>query len=450
MSKFWKRSRVTKALTDGGRAGSFEEAEARLNAVRVDVVVGLDQVVTAAGQAAALTAVATARKCFGRVTLVLANDARLLAALPIGDTVKAAAQRLGARINTQASKLATHTIRIGDFPEGPSWSVRCWWDRWLTGTRVFGDDQLGDSRHPISGIFAGALAVRQIFACVLAGRDIRPRDTTISLWSPWEPANMDEIGPERFDVPDKLWLLGLGHLGQAFVWTLCFLRADGQRLAVLQDDQTISEENEATSLLVLPGDAELGEKKVRVADVWLRRAGWDTSLIERRHVGDIALVDDDPPILLSGLDRLKPRLVLAKHGFPYMIDAGIGHGPGDFEGIQVRTIVNGLPLDGLWSAPARAEAADEATKGLLVRPAYRELEQHVGECGKVSFAEASVAVPFVGAATGAIVIAQSIRLASLESTPVFLQMELDAPEMTTLGALIAPPEVNLGSLSMRL
>jgi hypothetical protein len=33
---------------------------------------------------------------------------------------------------------------------------------------------------------------------------------------------------------------------------------------------------------------------------------------------------------------------------------------------------------------------------------------------------------------GALVIAQSIPLASLEPTPIFLQMELGTPEMTTL------------------
>lgn len=450
MTRFWKRSRVTKALTDGGRAGSFEEAEARLNSVRVDIVLDPDQADTTAGQAAALTAIATARKCFGRVTLVLGKDARLVAALPMGDTVKVAAQRLGARTDTQASKLATHTICIGDVPEAGNWSVRCWWDRWLTGTRAFDDDKPGDSRLALSGVFAGAIAVRQVFACVLAGRDIRPRDTTVSLWTPWQPANIEEIGPERFDIPDKLWLLGLGHLGQAFVWTLCFLGGEGDRFAVLQDDQAISEENEATSLLVLPGDEEIGEKKVRVADMWLANAGWKTSLLERRHAGDIALVDGDPTILLSGLDRLKPRLVLAKHGFPYMVDAGIGHGPGDFEGIQVRTIVNGQPPNGLWSASALAEDAKEGMKGLLDRPAYLELERHVGECGKVSFAQASVAVPFVGAATGAIVIGQAIRLASLQAAPIFLQMELGAPEMATLGGLIEAPTVNLGSLSTRL
>jgi len=69
----------------------------------------------------------------------------------------------------------------------------------------------------------------------------------------------------------------------------------------------------------------------------------------------------------------------------------------------------------------------------------------VGECGKVSFAEASVAVPFVGAAAGAITISQAIRLASLQSAPLFLQIELGAPEMATLGGLTTPPETILGA-----
>ena len=40
MAPYWKRSRVTKALADAARVGSFAEAEARLDAVRLNVVVG--------------------------------------------------------------------------------------------------------------------------------------------------------------------------------------------------------------------------------------------------------------------------------------------------------------------------------------------------------------------------------------------------------------------------
>ena len=56
MTNHMKRSRVTKAFADAGLTASFADAEARLDAVRVCVVLGDDQARTPAGQATALTA----------------------------------------------------------------------------------------------------------------------------------------------------------------------------------------------------------------------------------------------------------------------------------------------------------------------------------------------------------------------------------------------------------
>jgi hypothetical protein len=64
-----------------------------------------------------------------------------------------------------------------------------------------------------------------------------------------------------------------------------------------------------------------------------------------------------------------------------MIDAGIGHGPGDFEGIQLRTVVDGKPVSGLWNDPDENDPTEEGTKGLLETPIYLELEKHVGVWG---------------------------------------------------------------------
>jgi hypothetical protein len=448
MSKYLKRSRILKAMADAARVRSFEEAETRLDAVRLDVVIGQDQVETPAGQAAALTAVATAFKCFGGVTVIAQQDAELIAPLPIGSTLIEAARSLGASVAVNARDNASHTIRIGTSVKGAGWEICCWWDRWLSGTRSFSDDMPRDSRLAIAGVFAAATAVRQVFACVLAGRNVPGRDISVSLWTPWEPVDHIAKGPARFDVPDKLWLAGLGHLGQAFVWNLCFLAAKGERFVTLQDDQTISEENEGTGLLVLPGEGKKGERKTRIGARWLEACGWITQLIERRHLGDIELTEKDAPYLLSGLDSVAPRLVLARHGFPYMLDTGLGQGPGDFEGIQIRTIARGQSIDGLWEKPR--DENKKKTDKLLESAVYKELEQHVGTCGKFEFAEASVAVPFVGAAAGALTIAQLIRLASLECSPLLMQTGLGALDMTTLGGLVPAPESNLGSFSIRL
>jgi hypothetical protein len=443
MTQHLRRSRVTKALTDAGLVASFPDAEARLDAVDACIVLGDEQAFTRAGQAAVLTAVATAFKCFGRITLAMsAPAAPLLLDVPLGATLAEAVATLGARVMADAPLGATHRIIIGGHLSGCGWEVACWWDRWLSGLRIE-DAACGDSRLGLAGVFAGALAVRQIFASVLVGPTFIPRDTTLSLWEPWTEAPTDP-GPTRFTAPNALWLVGLGHLGQGFVWNLLTLPYRGPRQAVLQDDQRIGVENEPTSLLVV----EAGEhrRKVRVAAGWLDAAGWDTRLIERRHQGDIQPTNDDPPLLLCGLDDVRPRRILAGLGFDYMIDAGIGHGPGDFEGLQIRTIPKGVPTEKLWNAPSPPRVVDD----LLGKAAYQALTAQAQGCGAYTLADGSVAVPFVGAATGALTIAQAIRLASMQPAGALIQIGLAAPEMQIDGGLRPAPEMSFGGEPMDL
>lgn len=446
MYDYWKRSRITKALTDALRVGSFAEAESRLNEICVTVVVGADQAATAAGQAAALTAISTAQKCFGRVLLVLEADVFLVARLPIGKTLKEAAEQIGALISTEVHADTTHTIFIGSSSAGVGLRIYCWWDRWLAGLRK-SREIIGDSRLALSGVFSAALAVRQVFASILTSK--KPHnDSTVSLWTPWSAANLSETGPEVFDVPDQFWFLGMGHLGQGFVWNLCLMGiAEGR--AIIQDNQVVAEENEATSLLVSGED--LGQKKVRVAERWLSAAGWKADLVERRHYGDIILRADDPPYLLCGVDDVAPRQVMAGHGFEFMIDAGLGHGPYDFEGIQIRVVGKNGKFDDLWEKKKVASSANNDGKldvdlenARKQSAPYQDLEKAIGSCGIVKFAEASTSVPFVGAAAGALVIGYAIRLASLKSTPRFMQMELGAPHLTSSGGLVSS-SVGLGS-----
>jgi len=443
MTQHLRRSRVTKALTDAGLAASFPDAEARLDAVDACIVLGDEQAGTVAGQAAVLTAVATAFKCFGRVSLAMSAPATPLRLdFPLGDTVAEAAATLGAVVMAEAPAAATHRILVGGHLTGQGWEVACWWDRWLSGLRTE-DAACGDSRLGLAGVFAGALAVRQIFATVLAGPSFIPRDTTLSLWEPWGGA-ATYIGPTCFTAPNALWLLGLGHLGQGFVWNLLTLPYRGPCNAVLQDDQRIGLENEPTSLLVV----EAGEhrRKVRVAASWLDAAGWDTRLIERRHQGDILPTKDDPPLLLSGLDDVKPRRILAGLGFDYMVDAGIGHGPGDFESLQIRVIPKGAPTERLWNAPPPPRGPGS----LLAKAAYQTLESQGEACGAYALADSSVAVPFVGAATGALTIAQAIRLATMEPASALIQIGLAAPEMQIDGGQHPAIETSFGGEPMDL
>jgi len=438
MNPYLSRSRISKALTDSGLAGSFGEAESRLDAVRPCVLLGESVAATPAGQYAALTAVATMRKCFGNALLVIPFDTPLGQPLPVGRTLAEVALGFGATVSGSIDGGITHLVRIGDARPWQGWQVSCWWDRWLSGTRLV-DVPCGSSSLAPAGIFAGALATRQVFGNLLSGTP--PREAAVSLWEPAREASPGRSGPKRFVMPNELWLVGLGHLGQGFVWSLSSLALGGARLAVLQDDQWIEPENEPTSILATGHDVAERCRKVRLAARWLEHSGWVTQLIERRHRGDIALLDNDPPILLSGLDDVRPRRLLAAQKFDYMIDAGIGRGPRDFEGIQIRTIPGGSDPARLWLD----EPEDAARrKRLLARAAYSALEHDIGQCGVVPLADASVSVPFVGAATGALVAGQLARLGEMRPAVSLLQMELNAPEMIIDGGVADGPESFLG------
>lgn len=442
MTMHLTRSRVTKAFTDDSLVDSFVAAEARLDAVILTVAIGAEAAQSRAGQTAALTALVTAQKCFGRVRLVSEGiSSPLHQPLLDGGTLEEAAQALGADITTSIGDTTTHLIRIGYAPPWRGWQVSTWWDRWLTGTRSF-PTAIGRSGMPLAGMFAGALAVRQVFAHVRFG--VRSQEETISLWEPHKQADLQQIGPQKCTMPNRLWLVGLGHLGQAFVWGLLSLPLVGERYIVLQDDQWIGTENTATSILVRPGD--VGHRKVRIAAKWLDRAGWTTELIERRHHGDIRRTEQDPPILLSGLDDVLPRRLLAAQGFEYMIDAGIGRGARDFEALQIRCIPDGMPVASLWHHSDEDNIRDQ----LLRKEAYATLEREVGGCGVIPLADASVSVPFVGAATAALALSQLARLTAMEPGAALLQLEMGAPSLVIDGGLTQRPDSFIGGESFML
>lgn len=436
MTSHLARSRITKAFTDADLVASFGEAESRLDRISPCVMVGRRAASTAAGQTAALTALVTAKKCFGRAHLCgegleLALHQPLLA----GATLASAALALGANVSVSIPPSATHLVRIGNEYPWSGWQVSLWWDRWLSGTRLWPTD-FGSSSLPLAGMFAGALAVRQIFAHLLRGTPAR--EESISIWEPDRVAVPGERGPKRCTIPASLWLVGLGHLGQAFVWGLLSLPRSGERHVILQDDQRIGIENEPTSLLVRDGD--IGRRKVRVAAEWLDHGGWSTELLERRHRGDIQRMPQDPTILLAGLDDVEPRRTLARAGFDYMIDAGIGRGPRDFESLQVRAIAKGDSVESLWLQ----EETSSRREMLMDKSAYRAFQKDAGPCGIVPLADASVSVPFVGAATAALTLAQLARLGGMVQPAALLQVELGAPAMVIDGGRAKAPNAFAG------
>ena len=120
---------------------------------------------------------------------------------------------------------------------------------------------------PLAGMLSAALAVNEAYLFVNGGASVAGRCALgLSLWRPdagfdWLAGDSGE--PELTYLPSRLWMLGLGHLGQAYLWGLGLLPylEPGDVSLVLQDIDVITPSTDSTSVLT---EAELiGQKKTR-------------------------------------------------------------------------------------------------------------------------------------------------------------------------------------------
>jgi hypothetical protein len=394
-------ARLAKLIVDREGIG-FEAAEARLKTLTLEVVVGPDAT-TPAAHAAVLTAVAVGHRSFvGGVRVVGAGALALNTALPVkGATLGEAAERLGA---TGFAGPYSQQIIVGTAErDGSGAAVAAWCDGWSAGTTKPGEARWGDGSNPLTGIAAGALAVGVAFD--LAGGARVELSSELCLWDSGAgdaPAFCDVF------LPGALWLVGLGNLGQAYLWALAALPyADpGLVQLVLQDRDTVSEENWGTSVLVQ--DESYGALKNKIGERWAEAKGFRVRRIDRRLAAADRLEEGDPRIALSGVDKVRSRRLMAKVGFECIVDAGLGRTAVDFDRYRITVFDAAHSIQkhfaGLKDPPAEARIPDSE--------AYRELQSRIGRCGTAEMAGASVAVPYVSAVTAAIAIARLIALVS--------------------------------------
>jgi molybdopterin/thiamine biosynthesis adenylyltransferase len=432
----FSRSRILKSITDHGTV-SFEEAERRLSDVHLLIAVDDAVVDTAAGQSCVLACVAAATRTYKHVAVLLCRDAVLLRPIRHAASLAASIRHAGATITTDVSHRRTHGVSIGCAPlDDQAFWVGCYWDGWLGGTRAPWDHEaVGASWNPLSGSFAGAIAIRQTFEHVVGGFRSAGRSLTVDLWNAHASTTAARAaGPKVVHLPKNLLLVGLGHLGQGFLWNLVQLPGCGDVLA-LQDRQVAGLENVGTG--VLTSAADLGSRKTRVAERAPAFVGWDVAVLDAPFEPGMRILQEQIPVVISALDSVEPRQWILQAGYQVMLDIGVGHGPVDFEMGQVRVFAKGA--QSTWSALAKLKDVD----ALRDSRAYAD-EKARDQCGAYSLAQASVAVPFVGLALGAVAVTQLLRLGAMLPVADLLQVELSHPEQATAGQRIEPLKASVG------
>jgi hypothetical protein len=400
-----------------GTAPTIEAAEAAHAATGVVLIADDAVCVSTNGQAALLTAVTTAVRAFGNVHVVLATPGEIIrAGVNNGTALQEAVKAEGANPITAEDVLlisrAWPIVLIGATTAVPPRSAGCAPTlrvRWTSWTVIVEPARppttlgMHDNACVLSAIAGGALAVSEAFNIVLArgGSDAGHRPIALNLWKPGTTEN----GPDLRYAPAHWWLVGLGHLGQAYSWVLSWLEYEqpSQVQVVLQDTDRTTAANHSTGMLT-PVDSR-GERKTRLVAASLDRIGYDTHIIERRIDTSTVLTPADIHVALLGVDNLAARRLISQIGWRLAIDAGLGAGPSNFSSIMVRR------FPGRTTSTDVPGWADSALAPMIVpnSPAFDDLRRRTDTCGLAELAGKAVGASFVGAVAGTLAVSEAVR-----------------------------------------
>lgn len=422
--------RTVKMALDTGEASTLEEAERTFRSYRLALLVGPEVETSPTLQAAVLTAVNTATRAFlGGVTVTGSVDVSLcIPWTQEAATLRDAVVGLGGTV-TDAAPDDTPLVCLGTPPPLiPQAHVRlqATFEGWSGGVVPVGTERLPEiTENVVSGVLVGALAVSEAFQHVrgypVAGR----RAVGLSLWEPGRDWRDPVIAPGLDWLPSRIWLLGLGHLGQALLWVLGLLPyADPADVdLVLQDDDVLSDANLSTSPLTFPD--LLGQKKARAMASWCETRGFRASITERRFSAGLRRAADEPGLLICGVDNAEARAAIEETGFDRVIEAGLGSGALEYLAFQVHAFPGPLRARGRWGT-----AAPDALQSAADLPeAYRALESdYLDACGLVTLAGRAVGASFVGCAVASLVVSQAIRMARCDGYYGVIDGTLRSPD----------------------
>jgi hypothetical protein len=417
--------RLLKHALDSGAAATVKEAEELFRGYRIAFVIGEDQAHQPLEQATLLTAVALAYRVFlGGVLVEGPLNVPLRVGVTRGATLADAITELGGEVS--GSALGRPTVIIGGPPRSRSegFCVRTICAGWRGGIAPGHCAVIPTTgpEMPITAMLSAALAINEAFLYVSGGTPAAGRRVVgLSLWEPaantdWLTDTGDE--PQLTYLPSQLWLIGLGHLGQAYLWGLGLLPyAHPASLSlVLQDVDVVTPSTLSTS--ILSDRTMLSKEKTRVMAAWAEHRGFKTIICERLFDASIRRQIGEPAIGVCGLDNALGRLALDKAGFDFVVEAGLGRGYRDFRTMRIHTLPNGRSTTSLWKADSATEAVQEG-------PAYQAMLRsgELDKCGVTLLAGKAVGAPFVGAVAASLALSEVLRL--LHGAPINQLIDID-------------------------
>jgi hypothetical protein len=154
----------------------------------------------------------------------------------------------------------------------------CWADGWngLVGIEAPADPPRGGNE--IGGVLAAAMGIGEVFRSTVLGDKLACRRRLSAL----SPGCEDEIDIDLAYLPAAFWLLGLGNLGEAALWTIGLLPYSDPGLVSLFLRNADKSELGNLAIQVLTKPGWIGRKKARSAALWAEERGFGTTIIEKQ------------------------------------------------------------------------------------------------------------------------------------------------------------------------
>jgi hypothetical protein len=363
------------------------------------------------------------------VTVSGALGAPLALSMQLGRTLAEAVNVLGGALGHRGNEGPTIVIGGGPGARREGFCVRTAASGWRGGILPIHSDlePAASAAIPLSGMLAAALAINDAYLYVSGGMPAAGRRVIgLSLWRPspdadWLEADASE--PALTYLPSRLWLIGLGHLGQAYLWGLGLLpyRNPAELVLVLQDVDFITASTVSTSILSESG--MIGQRKTRAMAAWAEHRGFTASVQERLFAADFKRQPEEPTIALCGLDNAEGRRALDQVGFDLVVEAGLGRGYRDFRAMRLHLLPGRRTAAEMW----RAARGSEKVEG---RPAYAKLiaEGVLDRCGMTLLAGKAVGAPFVGSVAACLALSEVLRLLHGGELHGLIDLDLLSPE----------------------
>lgn len=429
--------RTVKLELEEGRAGTVEEAEALAATYVLQIHVCADAAASPTRQAALLTAINAGARAFrGGVRVTGHLDWPVTGGWGAGTHAADLVKSLGGTIvDLLEDRYPTVVVghREDDVPGRVV--IRPTWDGWAAGAVTSERSRRPEViEHPVSGVAAGGLAVSEAFGHIRGSIAAGRRDIGVSFWhSDRSWVEPEAVGPELRYLPTRLWLLGLGHLGQAYLWTLGFLPyQDRSQVELwLQDFDRVVEANRSTGLLV-DASTPAGMLKTRLGAAAMEGLGFRTRLIERPFDQTVVPGAGEPTWALGGLDGVDPRRHLG--AFSFAVDMGLGAARDDYLGIRMHTFpAAGHAADVFRQPVADSRIASAPVAGWAAKAAD-------DPCGVVQIQNVAVGAAFVGAVAASFAVAEILRVLAGGPATAVMSCTLSAVEhIDTILAETAPP-----------